>query len=141
MSKPIPKPSKKKKTETVSGLKKKVWADFSKYIRYKYADHAGYCTCVTCGVTKPINEMQAGHFIQGRRPATLFNEFNVHPQCVGCNMFKHGNLIPYYEFMLETYGQDKIDELKSLDRQIKEFTIDELKELHKEIKNKLANYI
>ncbi len=57
--------------------------------------------------------MHAGHFVQGRRNAVLFDERNVHPQCPGCNLYRSGNIINYYPFMLETYGQEVIDELKA----------------------------
>lgn len=81
--------------------------------------------------------MQAGHFIPGRHNAVLFDERNVHPQCVGCNVFKHGNLIPYYRYMLFYYGQAVIDELEELDKSSQSFTIDELEQLNKEILAKI----
>lgn len=85
--------------------------------------------------------MQAGHFIQGRHHSVLFNELNVHPQCVTCNIFKHGNLIPYYEFMVNTYGQCVIDELKEMDKKTKKFTVDELQEMIIEYKDKLQKLV
>lgn len=104
------------------------WDVFSKYIRTKYAVD-GRVMCVTCGCFKPIAEMQAGHFVQGRHNEVLFDERNVHPQCYACNCCKHGNLIPYYEFMSTNYGLGVIEELKTLDKQNKQFTISELEEI------------
>jgi hypothetical protein len=80
------------------------------------------CLCVTCGRMYPIKQhggLQAGHFIQGRHPSVLFDERNCHAQCYGCNVMKKGNMVKYYKFMLENYGQEVIDELEALDRQVK----------------------
>lgn len=118
--------------------KDRAWKVFSLYIRTKYADFDGYVTCVTCGATKPIKEMQAGHFIPGRRGLTFFDERNVHPQDSGCNLFKHGNLIPYYEFMVKTYGQGVIEELKELDKVSKSWTVAEYNAIHDHYKNLLS---
>jgi hypothetical protein len=122
------------KANTVSSLKKKVWTAFSLHIRKKYADWRGYETCVTCGKKDHYKNLQAGHFIQGRHNQVLFDERNVHPQCVKCNVFKSGNLVEYYGFMLKTYGQDVIDELRKLDKKNKQFTIKELEKLLKKYK-------
>lgn len=120
------------KKKTISQLKKKAWEVFSKHIRQLDIDFQGYGVCVTCGVRKLWQELQAGHFIQGRHNMVLYDSRNVHSQCMRCNVFLHGNLIKYYEFMLQTYGQEVIDDLKKLDRQNKKFTREELEEIIKE---------
>jgi hypothetical protein len=43
-------------------------------------------------------------------------------------MFKHGNLIPYYEFMKKEFGQRVIEELKELALTTVKFTIQDLKD-------------
>lgn len=122
---------------SVSVLKKRVWELFSKYIRLKYSDWRGYCTCVTCGVVKPYTQLQAGHFIPGRHNKVLFDERNVHPQCYSCNVCKHGDLLNYRDFMVKTYGEDVINELRQLDKEDKQFTIPELVELRERYTQKL----
>jgi len=100
-------------------LKRKLWTTFSVYTRLKAANNKGFVKCVTCPTKRHWKDgMQAGHFIPGRHNGVLFEETNVHPQCVGCNIFLHGNLIKYYPFMLKTYGQKEINRLERLNKKI-----------------------
>lgn len=93
--------------------KKKAWEACSKYIRLKYSRN-GQCTCVTCGVTKPIKDMQAGHAVGGRGSAVLFEEKLIHPQCYRCNCILGGNYGEYALFMIDTYGRKEFDRLRAL---------------------------
>lgn len=77
------------KTKTQAQLKKELDKVFSLYIRNKYAKD-GLVQCYTCSVTKPIKEMQCGHWIPRNILGTRFDENNCRPQCVGCNMFQRG---------------------------------------------------
>ncbi len=130
----------KRKKWTISYLRNKaVWPVFSKYIRTKYADFSGYASCVTCGVTKRIAQLQAGHFIPGRGNAILFDERGVHPQCFLCNGPLKGNPRKYQEFMLKTYGQEVIDELDHLSNTTRQFTEQELIDLWNHYKEKLKS--
>lgn len=79
-----------KKDKTTAWYKKELDRIFSLYIRNKYADSNGYVKCYTCSVSKPIKEMQNGHWIPRNNLATRFSEENCRPQCVGCNMFNKG---------------------------------------------------
>jgi len=125
------------KPMTVPRQKKLTWKTFSEYIRKRDADWKGDCTCVTCGVVKPIKEMQAGHFIQGRHNSILFDERNVHTQCYSCNVMKYGNSLKYYRFMESKYGEKIILELEEKDTEKKSFTVEELKGLREEFKRKI----
>lgn len=108
----------KKKTKTVQKLRKEALTTLQKLVRLKAADDNGYCSCVTCGVTKHWNDgMQGGHFIakgNGGRNMWALVEENVHPQCAGCNGFgmRFGNAETAYTlYMIDMYGRDKIDEM------------------------------
>lgn len=90
--KPIPKKVKKK---TTSQLKKELDKVFSQYIRQKAADKEGFVLCYTCGVKKHWKEMQNGHFVSRVYLATRFEEGNVRPQCVGCNVFGGGKVVAF----------------------------------------------
>ena len=117
---------------SVARLKKKAWVLFSKYIRRKYADFEGYASCVTCGTRKKLEELHAGHFVQGRGNAVLFDERGVFPQCYVCNVRKHGSLLEYLDFMNRHYGEEAesvIADLRKLGKQSKQFTIQELENL------------
>ena len=121
------------KVVSLKKAKQKAWVQFSKYIRMKGSVN-GMNTCVTCGAVKHYKELQAGHFIQGRHNPILFDERNVHPQCVGCNMFKSGNLIKYYEFMLKEYGQEVIYDLERKNEEISKFKVWDFEQVEEKYK-------
>ena len=127
----------KPKVYSVSQLRKKVDKLFSEYIRRRGSDWRGMAQCVTCGLTKPYKEMQAGHFIPGRHPSVVYNEKNCHVQCYGCNVGKKGNMVRYFRYMQDTYGELVISELEDLDARSKQFTPLELLELIEDLKEKL----
>ena len=98
-------------------LKKAAWDLFSVCIRLKNADRKGYVKCVSCGrIRHWQDQMSAGHWptLAGRSNAVLFCEEAVWPQCVQCNIFKHGNPAGYDLFMTEKYSPKKLKELKKL---------------------------
>ncbi len=141
------KKTRKKKPVTAASLKKILWRDyFSPYIRLRYADpHTELVACVTCGIVKHWKRGDAGHFLPGRSSAILFDIRNVHFQCKPCNGgFRHQKLTKldvadkYKEFMVKTYGQDVVDELKRLDKTTKQFTVPILREMIEFYKGELA---
>ena len=142
----IPKPKKKSKKKkkpkgkVLKTLKTKLWALTSEYIRRKYADEYGYVSCVTCGVTRLWNDgIQAGHFIPKVQGLSIyFEEENIHPQCMPCNVFKGGNYRAYTLFMIDTYGREKIEELEELAKVPLKISIPEYEEMIIEMKEKLG---
>ena len=133
------------KTYTVTQAKNKAWTVFSLYIRTRDALRTTgtleNCRCVTCGRAYPLKGarggLQAGHFIQGRKNSILYDERNVHGQCYGCNVMKKGNMVKFYKFMLEEYGQKVIDELEELETQTKQMKAYEHIEIFEKYKKKL----
>ena len=119
---------KKKKKINYSKAKREAWKIFSLYIRTRDS-HNGEVECFTCNFIFPIKQIQAGHFIPGRRNSLLFNETNCHPQCMQCNVYKKGNLIEYYPRMVEKYGLDVIEKLKDLNYQITQYKVADLIEI------------
>lgn len=83
---------------------------FSKFIRQRDSEN-DYCTCATCGVQKPIKEMQAGHFMSRGKYSTRWDEENVHAQCQGCNMWKQGRQFEMSKYIDQKYYSGKADEL------------------------------
>lgn len=118
-------------------LKNKNWKKCSEYIRRKYADSNGMVRCVTCGVVKHWKDMQAGHFIDGRTNAILFDERGIHPQCYACNIMKHGNKVEYFKFMELNYGRTLIDELCIQSKKTVKFTTWELEDMIKKYDEKI----
>ena len=122
-----------------SKLKKKLDAIFSKYIRWYYADANGYVECYTCGITKPVKEMQCGHFQSRRHYATRWHTDNCKPQCVKCNMFMQGNIWVYGNKLKAEIGDVKFNELIQLSNSTVKYTqqdyLDMLEYYKKELNN------
>lgn len=119
-------------------LIKKLDVLFSKYIRLR--DSKGdYFICCSCGQIKPIEQADAGHFINRRWMATRWREDNVHSQCRACNRFDEGNATGYALFMIEKYGKDHVDYLNSIKNAGYKYTDFEIKLLIDEYKSKLKN--
>ena len=108
---------KKRKRGSIAILKDKAWKLLSHAIRLEAADPNGYVSCVTCGTTKPWQEMEAGHFVPGRGNSILFDERGIYCQCSRCNRMEGGNLPHYFEYMRSQQGLAVINELMTLARQ------------------------
>jgi hypothetical protein len=105
-----------------------VFKYFSRYIRKRDSDWQGYCSCISCSIKKPMEEMHAGHFIHNTN-ACYFDERNVNAQCPFCNTFKHGNL-HYYKRNLELkIGVEAVKELMDTKWKIHKFTQKELQKI------------
>jgi hypothetical protein len=125
----IEKPKKAKKI-TYSKAKTRAWDAFSLYIRQRDEEDG----CFTCGVKKPYKQMQAGHWIPGRHNSILFNELGCHAQCYHCNVGLKGNPVKYYDRMLADYGKKVCEELKRMDKWIREYKVYELLEIEAKYK-------
>lgn len=119
---------KRAKLPSLRSLLRRLDQVFSIYIRTRGAVN-GVARCVTCSWSGPVANCHAGHFIKRQHTSTRYDERNVHPQCVSCNLYKSGNLIEYYEFMLKAYGPEVIAELRALQRTPKRLRRPEVMEL------------
>jgi hypothetical protein len=96
-----------------------------------------YGVCCTCGKQFHFNELQAGHFVDGRNNAVLFVEDIVHIQCVSCNCFMSGNKDSYTLYMLDRYGKEKVEMmllLKNINKSLSQF---ELEAIYQDICEKI----
>lgn len=103
----------KTKTRMPSLRTMQVKADskFSIFIRKRDSYDGEYGACVTCGVVKPIKEMDCGHYITRKILNTRYDETNCSLQCKSCNGFYEGRK-PEHGIALEMkYGDGKIEEL------------------------------
>ncbi len=102
---------KKVKKLTTSQLKKKLWVEFSKFIRTRDKG-----ICFICSRRAEGSAYHAGHFI----PKSVggielyFHTDNVHGCCYHCNINLGGNL---YEYGIKL-GKEKVDELYKLKQKI-----------------------
>jgi hypothetical protein len=133
---------KRKPVGSVAALKKKAWELCSRAIRLEARESDGLVTCITCGVRLPWNRgIQAGHFIDGRYNAILFDERGIHPQCMGCNVMLNGRKEEYFVFMEGKYGREVIDELRRQRNQSRSFTAEELEVMIVNFKQRIDRWL
>ena len=113
-------------------LKKAVWLVFSRYIRLRdclaTTGTTTHGKCFTCPAILPIQKLQAGHFIAGRRNANLFSKKGCHAQCRRCN-YLDGNPLEYRRQIIKMYGEGYDEILENEAKQVKQFTIEELEQM------------
>jgi hypothetical protein len=119
-----PKKVRKPKFKPFKSIIRNLDAVFSRYIR---ARDKG--VCFTCNVKKPINEMQAGHYVSRSYKSLRWDERNVNCQCLPCNVFKHGNLDAYALKLIAKYGPNILYELQIQKQRIVRHTRAELEAL------------
>jgi phosphoketolase len=117
------------KTDTIPKLTAKAQKVFNKYVRERDSEN-GYFTCISCGKTLPIEQMNAGHYIPQKNSSLLrFNEYNVHGECISDNGFNEFHLINYRKNLINKIGQEMVDWLEENQRTIKKWTRSELEEI------------
>ena len=107
---------------------------FSLHIRNRGAKH-GHNDCYTCGVYKPVGELQCGHFRHRRFLKTRWHPVNCWPQCNTCNVEKGGNLAVYEAKLVAMFSQDVIDQLYQLSYSDHKVLDDEIRAVVKMYKN------
>ena len=121
--------------------KDRTWKYCSKYIRLRdclaTTGTTDFGVCCTCGRTKHIKELDAGHYISGRSNSVLFNDKGIHIQCRKCNRFEEGNKGEYEKFMLEKYGAEECERQKNAKHLSVSLSLFELKALELDYKQKL----
>ncbi len=122
------------KKPSLKSLKKKVWKEFSIYIRRKYANN-GYVRCYTCGKIMKIKESQCGHGLGGRGNSILFDGEICRPQCSQCNIFKGGNYDIFHMKLIKENGLDWFNKKLRQKSKTKQFTIKELQDKLEYYKN------
>lgn len=99
----------KKKQKLLRSLKKALWKLISYYIRFSQANFNGMVKCYTCNKLIKAKEANAGHFFHNKLD---FDLRNLRPQCVGCNLFKHGNLGIYAKKLIKENGIEWLEQLE-----------------------------
>ena len=119
------------KPKTVSSLKKRLDKLFSVFIRQRGMNWKGENTCFICGKRDQWKRLQHGHFV-GRADNNLrYDEVNCQVCCVGCNVFKVGNMVLYAIKMKEKYGEGIIEKLWKRSQEPKNWKVSELEKLIK----------
>lgn len=105
----ISKKKQKKGVTKLSILIKRLDKVFSEYIRQR--DNG---VCFTCGLQREWKYQQNGHYISRTYKNTRWLESNCHTQCVGCNVFRKGNMDVYALRLIEKYGAEHLKHLDNL---------------------------
>ena len=126
------------KKKGVSYWDKKLWTEFSKYIRQRDAGYDGWVTCITCPEYRHWKEMDAGHFVTRNAKAVKYDERNVHAQCKSCNGFHEGKAYLYGKEIDRRYGKGTADELEAqrhVTVQRKAYELEEMYKKYRELNN------
>ena len=108
----------KKGTQKVSILKRKLWTQFALFIKRRDNN-----ICFTCGRKSEGSGSHAGHFI----PKSVgglglyFHEENVKAQCYNCNINLSGNQYIFGQKL----GKDIVDKLYKLKQQTTKFSAED----------------
>ncbi len=125
----------KKKTKTISQLKKEADKWFSQYIRLRDSDKNGYCRCCTCPKIEKWKYMDAGHWITRNVLSTRYEETNVHGTCQGCNRFAKGKPHLHELHIVDMHGENERNRLLDLSKHskpMKKVDYEELIEYYKQ---------
>ena len=139
------KSSRKRKSNYQTQLQRAKKA-FQKLRRAEEADHNGMVSCC-CGAGmfkwNDGRRVNGGHFYPAERLGTCFDPDNVWPQGAGMNMRMHDPIVNnrYRQFMLDKFGQDKLDEMESRSLMPKKYNAIELEQMAKEYEAKIRRII
>lgn len=117
----------------IQKLIKKAEKVFNAWVRNRDKDKG----CISCGGSVD----HAGHYFSaGSYSAMRFDETNVHGQCIGCNTFRHGNLIEYGLGIIKRYGKKYHEELiiKSRNGRLHKWDSQELELIIKKYSNEIT---
>jgi hypothetical protein len=119
--------------KSIKQLKKQLDTIFSEYIRRRDKGK-----CISCGIVKPWKEQQNGHYISRSHQNTRYSDKNCNCQCVGCNVFKYGNMPSYTIELEKKYGYGIVQELKKEGDILKQWKPKELIDMIEVYKKKIS---
>ena len=120
------KPRPKKKPVKRSSIVRKLDAEFSRYIRNRYAKNE-IAECFTCGRKDYWKKLQCGHFMSRRFYSTRWNETNCQVQCYACNITRYGEQFTF-GLKLDKQLKGSAEEMQKLSRIITKFSNADLNE-------------
>lgn len=105
--------TKKKKLRPLNKLLKDAEKVFNAFIRRRDSED-GFFKCISCGKVKPIDKMNAGHYVPvGQCSFLRFDVWNTNGECEGCNCFDKFHLVGYRKNLIEKIGLENVEWLDS----------------------------
>ena len=93
--------------------------------------------CISCG-TENYTSSCGHYYSSGKHKNVTFNEDNCHAQCwYYCNSSLSGNLIEYRKGLIERIGIERLEQLDSIAKIEKKWSIAEIQEIISIYKNKI----
>lgn len=111
---------------------------FSEYIRRRDSNTQGIGRCISCKRFIHWKDADAGHYVNRRHMSLRYDEKNVNLQCRHCNRFYEGNMIGYYNGLVDKYGKDVIMYLEIKKSNTCKLTKSDYEALIKHYKKKLT---
>lgn len=133
----------KKKTKTISQLKKELDQIFSVFIRRRDADWEGMNYCFTCKRKIHWQRLHAGHF-QSRSKHSIRWDYelgNVMPQCPKCNIWESGQQYKFGVYLDQQFGEGRAQLLEEMGNQIVKYTKQDYEEKISFFKREVAKII
>lgn len=119
---------KKSSTNVIPKLTSRAEQAVNYSVRERDSD-GGYFDCIACGKTKPVDEMQAGHFYSKTYSGTRYHEDNIHGECIQCNCFDPNHLVGYKIRLIAKIGIDRFNNITKLKNKVVHWDREELKEI------------
>jgi hypothetical protein len=116
----------KKKSESIGVLTKKLDRIFSVFVRLSGTDRNQSAKCFTCEKILYWREIQCGHFQSRRFYSTRFHELNCKPQCYACNIGLSGNQYIFGVNLDKLHGEGTAELMVKTSRELKKFTSEEM---------------
>lgn len=102
---------KKRKKKSISKLIEDADAHLSYKVRELNKDGAEL-PCFTCGALYGKRKLQCGHYITRAIKLLRWHPDNCRPQCVGCNIFKKGNVTEFRINLIKEIGEARVNFLE-----------------------------
>lgn len=113
-----------------ANYKEKLDKVFSQYIRLRdMIPGTTIFRCISCGMIKPINQADCGHYINRQHMSTRYSEVNCNAQCRSCNRFDEGNIQGYRRGLVLKYGEARVCLLESTKYEMRKYSEFEYKAL------------
>lgn len=138
----------KKRQRSIKTIKRSLWKYFSAYIKLRDAelvDGKLVVRCISCGKEYEYGDQKinAGHFFSSKgSPALRYNPFNVHAQCVACNI-NQGEQYLFYKGLLKKYKNAKqiiyrLEQNKKKKYTFKKKKLEQLEQRYKRLFNEIS---